>query len=362
MDVVVEVLWCALGLALLVVVLDSAIRTFVLPRGVAPFLTRLVFVGVRAVFHALGRLARSYDGRDSVMALYGPIGLLALPTAWIGVTLVAFAAMFHALGVSGYERAVEMSGSSLFTLGFVRPPDFASTCLAFVEAAFGLGLLALLIAYLPTIYSAFSRREALVGQLSTFSGHPPSGTEILRRAHAMERFHLLEDTWVRWQEWFAELEESHTSFAVVNFFRSPTPHRSWVTAAGAVLDAASLRLAATEMGFDPQAGLLVRSGRYALNAIAAYFDLPHDADPAPTDPILVTREEFEEACEQLVAAGIAVRADRDAAWTDFQGWRVNYDLALVGIAGLVMAPYAPWSSDRSPRDRRAGFLQFRRRA
>ena len=359
MDVVVEVLWFVLALALLVLVLDSAVRTFVLPRGVATVLTRTVFVGLRAVFNGFARLARTYDGRDAVMALYGPIGLLLLPAVWIVLTLVAFAAMFHALGVSGYEAAIEMSGSSLFTLGFIRPPDFVSTCLAFVEAAFGLGLLALLIAYLPTIYSAFSKREIMVGQLATFAGNPPAGVEILRRAHMMERFHLLEDVWVQWQGWFAELEETHTSLAVVNFFRSPAPHRSWVTAAGAVLDAASLRLAVTEMGFDPQAGLMIRGGRYALNAIAEYFDLPYAADPQPTDPILVTRDEFEEACDSLVAAGVAVRADRDAAWADFVGWRVNYDLALVGIAGLVMAPYAPWSSDRSPRAHRPRLMRLR---
>ena len=30
-----------------------------------------------------------------------------------------------------------MSGSSLFTLGFVRPPDLATNILAFLEAATG---------------------------------------------------------------------------------------------------------------------------------------------------------------------------------------------------------------------------------
>ena len=35
--------------------------------------------------------------------------------------------------------------------------------------------------------------------------------------------------------------ETHTSLAVLSFFRSPNPHRSWITAAGAVLDAAALR-------------------------------------------------------------------------------------------------------------------------
>lgn len=36
------------------------------------------------------------------------------------------------------------------------------------------------------------------------------------------------------------------------------------------------------------------------------------------------------------------------AWRDFAGWRVNYDTVLVALAGLTMAPYAPWSSDRLP--------------
>src|SRR3954453_20349176 len=99
MNGVVEVLWLGLGLVLLAFELDSAVRTFVLPRGVAPVLTLRVFVGLRTIFNALARLARSYDGRDSVMALYGPIGLLLLPSVWIVVTIWSFAAMFHAFGV-----------------------------------------------------------------------------------------------------------------------------------------------------------------------------------------------------------------------------------------------------------------------
>jgi hypothetical protein len=44
---------------------------------------------------------------------------------------------------------------------------------------------------------------------------------------------------------------------------------------------------------------------------------------------------------------VPVVGDRDGAWRAFAGWRVNYDAVLIALAGLVMAPYAPWSSDRS---------------
>ena len=155
MHVVTALLWFALGITMVLLVFDSALRTFVLPRGATPVVSRGTFIGLRMVFNAIARAARTYDGRDSVMALYGPVGLLLLPAVWMVMVVAAYTAMFHALGVSGFERAFEMSGSSLFTLGFVRPPDLPTNILAFFEAATGLGLLGLLIAYLPTIYTAF---------------------------------------------------------------------------------------------------------------------------------------------------------------------------------------------------------------
>jgi hypothetical protein len=361
MHVLTQVLWFALGIGLLVLVMDSAIRTLMLPRGAAPILTRAIFIGVRSVFNVIARAARTYDGRDSVMALYGPIGLLALPATWMVIVLASFTFMFHALGVQGWERAFEMSGSSLFTLGFVRPPDLGTNVLSFLEAAVGLSLLGLLIAYLPTIYGAFSRREVHVAQLEVRAGNPPAGVRVLVRAQEMERFHLLDDLWRPWQLWFTELEETHTSLGVLSFFRSPVGHRSWVTASGAVLDAASLRLAAVDLPFDPEAGICVRSGFFALRAVADYFGIPYDPDPHPGDAISITKDEFLEACDQLVAAGIPVRADRDAAWFDFTGWRMNYDVPLLSLAGFVMSPYAPWSSDRSLRFRRPLLRSGRRR-
>ena len=92
------------------------------------------------------------------------------------------------------------------------------------------------------------------------------------------------------------------------------------------------------------------------------FGIPYDADPRPGDAISITKDEFFEACDQMVAAGLPVRADREAAWLDFTGWRVNYDVPLVSLAGFIMTPYAPWSSDRSFRFRRARLRSRRTRA
>jgi hypothetical protein len=96
-----------------------------------------------------------------------------------------------------------------------------------------------------------------------------------------------------------------------------------------------------------RAELSIRAGYLCLRRIAGAYDIPYDPDPVPTDPISITRDEFDEVVDQLEAEGVPVKADRDQAWRDFAGWRVNYDTPLLALCGLVMAPYAPWSSDRS---------------
>jgi hypothetical protein len=171
----------------------------------------------------------------------------------------------------------------------------------------------------------------------------------------MERFSLLDDLWVSWQQWFAEVDETHSSLGMLSFFRSPVPDRSWVTAAGAVLDAAALREAAVDLPSDPQAALCIRGGFFALRSLATVFDIPFDPDATSDDVISISKDEFLEALDQLVAVGVPVRADRADAWVRFRGWRVNYDRPLVGLAGFVMAPYALWSSDRSLAYRRPRF-------
>jgi hypothetical protein len=293
------------------------------------------------------------------MALYAPIGLIVLPTTFLISIFVGFACFFYVWDDVDWTNAFIESGSSLLTLGFARPPHTPMNFMAFVEAAIGLGLLALLIAYLPTIYNAFSRREVAVTGLAVRAGTPPTAWDLLQRAHLTGFTDRLDETWETWEQWFWELSETHTSLAILTFFRSPNAHRSWVTASGAVLDAASLRLAALDIAWTAPPALCIRSGYLALREIADFYGISYDPDPKPDDPISIAREEFDEVCDRLAASGVPVRRDRDQAWRDFAGWRVNYDRVLVALAGLVMAPYAPWSSDRSTRYQRPPLVRKR---
>jgi len=343
-----DVVLIVAGAAVTVAALLSAVRSMILPRGVPSRLARTVFILTRLLFWLrLGRAA-SYERRDRIMSMYAPIGLLALLGSWLVSTVIGFTAIYLGLGVRPLRTAFELSGSSVFTLGTTTSPHLVPAVLTYGEAGLGLLLLTLLITYLPSIYTAFSRRELTVTMLEVRAGSPPSAVELLIRHHRIEKTERLRELWQQWEGWFVDIEETHTSLAALAVFRSPQPDHSWVTAGGTILDAAALRISAIEGPREPDAELCLRAGYLALRRIASYFRLPFDPAPQPDDPITITRAEFDQACDTMAEAGMAMKPDRDGAWKAFSGWRVNYDTVLLNLARFVEAPIAPWTSDRSP--------------
>ena len=358
MDTFARVVLIVVGAFAVIGTIGSAVRTVILPRAVASRITRRVFRTLRLMFDFRVRHS-SYERTDRIMALYAPVSILALLLTWMVILFFAFIAIFWSLGIRPWREAFQTSGSSLLTLGFEHPHDIPNVGLVFVEAALGLFILALLITYLPTAYAAFSKREEMVALVSVRAGTPPSAVEMLTRYQLIEFRKGLEEWWPRWEEWFIQLEETHTSLPVLAFFRSPQPQHSWVTAAGTILDCASIVSSTVEGARQPDAELCIRSGYLALRRISAFFRIPFNDDPAPDDPISITRHEYDAACRRLEQAGVPLKTDRDQAWKDFAGWRVNYDDVLLGLALLTVAPMAEWTSDRSPSGARSGLALTR---
>jgi hypothetical protein len=331
------------GAALAARSLYSAIRTIILPRSSNDQVTRFVFRTVRRLFNAVAPSERDYTFRDRVFAYYGPVGLLSAAITWLLLVYIGFTLIFWGTGTPSLTSAARESGSALLTLGFYAPIGGLQTALTFVEATLGLGLAALLITYLPTIHTAFSRREVAVNLLEVRADSPPSAVAMLARYHRLGRWDALHLEWERWEVWFAELEESHTSIAALAFYRSPRPTNSWITAAGTVMDAAALTRSLLDIPKDIQADLSIRAGFVALRSIADFFGVAYDPNPKQTDPTSVTREAFDAAAAELAQAGLPLRLDVDQAYRDFNGWRVNYDRTLLAISRLIVAPQAHWN-------------------
>lgn len=340
----------ALGVACILRAPISAVRSFVVPRGLVDPLTRGTFITMRFVFAPLVSSHRPAM-RDRALAFYAPVTLLLLPVAWLALILVGYSALYWALGAPSWATAVTTSRLSLLYIGSDVSGIPAGTLVAFSETVLSLLLAAILVSYLPAIYGAFSQREAAVTGLETLAGSPPTPVKMLTRYYLIRGLDEIGEVWTTWRAWFEVVEESHTALLALVLYRSPQPDRSWVTAAGAVLDSAAITAAALDRPRDPQAELCIRAGYLCLRRIARLFSIPCKSDPSPTDPISVTRAEFDAVYDALAELGLPLKPGRDQVWRDFSGWRVNYDIPLVALAVFTSAPPAPWSSDRVPLSR-----------
>jgi hypothetical protein len=209
-------------------------------------------------------------------------------------------------------------------------------------------VLALLIAYLPLIYAAFNRRETLVATFEALAGAPPWGPELLARQVLIDNLEVLPELYGRWTEWAADISESHVNYRTLVYFRSLDPSASWLLALLAVLDGAALHLSLNPSSAPHQARPLLRVGYITLRRIARALDLPVPDDPKPTDPIDLTKEDFEEAVRWLHDAGWKTERLASDAWPHFHGWRVNYEAAVYQIAYHLDLPPALWSGPRRP--------------
>ena len=341
-EIAVKVFVFVLGAALVVRTMLSAIRAFVLPRASNDNVARPVFRVSRRLFDLAAGRNRPYLFRDRILAYYAPVTLIVVLIYWILLVALGYAAMFWAIGAGTSAEALNLSGSSVLTLGFAYSAAPGANLLSFSEAALGLILVALLIAYLPTIYGAFSRRELLVDLLEVRADTPPSAVVLLTRFERLRGLDALHEMWERWEVWFSELGETHTALPVLVFYRSPKPEHSWVNAAGAIIDTAALVRSAVDVPGDVQADLTIRAGYLALRRIADFFNVRYDPNPHQMDPTSISRARFDEVLAVLDSAGVPLKADRDAAWRDFNGWRVNYDAVLVALARITMAPPSWW--------------------
>jgi len=117
---------------------------------------------VRAPYVALARRLRSYRRRDRVLAPIGSVLLLTQLVVWLALSLGGYTLLLMAAAPIGLEQAFRAAGSAMLTLGYADPANDVSVVVDFVAAANGLAVIALLISYLPTLYSAYNRRETEV--------------------------------------------------------------------------------------------------------------------------------------------------------------------------------------------------------
>ena len=337
----------AFGLGLLMLTGSSVIKTLLIPRNLSSSIGTAVARSVRAIYGYRTAGIDDVHRREKILASGAPTYLFVLLVCWIACLYVAYALMLLPFTHHSVVSALRLSGSSLFTLGFATPAGAAPYGIVFAAAISGLGVIALMIGYMPTLYAAYNRRETLVIMLEALSGKPPWGPELLARQQLIRNTSYLPRLYERWTEWAADISESHTTYRVLIFFRSRYPEQAWPLALLAVLDAAALHLSLNPHSAPAEIRPLLRVGYITMRSVAGTLGIQVSDDPHPDDPLVLTKDDFDEAVQHLAEAGWTFERPPDEAWMHFRGWRVNYETAAHGIAAFLDLPPALWSGPRA---------------
>lgn len=346
METLLKLVSFIIGGAIVLSATSSLISTIVVPRVARSRISFFSWQVVQKTFMKVVERVPRYEDKDRVLAFLGPVSLLAVLAVWIVLYLFGYALMFWALIDGSLGDALRLSGSSIFTLGIASSGQAGPTVLEFLSAATGLIVVALQIGYLPTIYSAYNRRETLVTMLESRAGTPAWGPELLARHQFSRGLNTLPALYSAWDAWAADIGESHASYPWLMAFRSPYPLRSWIIGLLAVLDAAAMHLALAPETAPSEARYLLRMGFTALRAVARVTGQAYDEDPRPDAPLQLTFEEFAFGVELVRRSGFPIERNAEEAWADFRGWRVNYESISYGLAAYFVAVPAPWSGRR----------------
>ena len=333
------------GVTILVLNAAGVIVVLIVPRTVSGP-ARIPLKTVRWAFSAVSSLFRNYTAKDRILALSEPVAMMVLLASWLAITVFGFTLVDWGLGTSPLDQAFTQSGSSVFTLGFVQGHGAGSRAVDFIAAASGLVLVTLQIAYLPTLYSAYNRRETMVTLLESRAGAPAWGPELLIRHQLVGLIDNLPSLFAEWERWAADVAESHCSYPSVLYLRSPRSQNSWIVSLIAVMDAAAITLAIDPEGAPVEARLVLRMGFTCLQDLAQITRIPYDADPSPDDDIALPEAEFTSACARLAEIGYPASRSVEEAWPHFRGWRVNYETIAYALASKVNAPPARWTGPR----------------
>lgn len=317
-----------LGVLLLMSVFLDAFQTIILPRRPVGRIriTRLFFWLTWGPWSRLTVLLPRKE-REQVYSVYGPAALLLLFGLWATLLLTGFALMYFGLGLpfadpvhpahalGRLRSALYVSGSTLFTLGLgdVQPASQVARYLSVAEAGTGLGFVALVIGYVPVLYTAFSTREVSVALLDARAGSPPTAAELLTRHNFNGGHQALTDLLAEWERWCATMLETHISYPILCYYRSQHDNQSWLAALTAVLDTCALLITTIEGPSTRQAQLTFAVGRHVLVDLGHVFHREaRELALREAPPTRLGDEEFSRLCGLVSTAGFALCDGRDS--------------------------------------------------
>jgi hypothetical protein len=345
------------GIVSILAILLDAFETVVLPRRVRRSF-RITSWFYRRTWIPWRRLASRIQGqarRENFLGYFGPLSLIFLLVLWAAGLIFGFALLQYGAGEHfrlseepiTFGVLVYHSGETFFTLGYgdIIPNSGLARALAVLEAGLGFGFLGVVIGYLPTIYSSFSRREIEISLLDARAGSPPSATELLARFGNGPQQAVLDQIFKDWERWAAEVLESHLSYPALSFFRSQHNNQSWLGALITILDGSALVIAGVDGLRNEQAKITFAMARHAMVDLAQVVSARYNPRPPDRLPL----EELNRLRQSLAERGVKLR-DGVQFEEKLSYLRSLYEPYAVAIALNLSIALPPWIHPEKHKD------------
>jgi hypothetical protein len=199
--------------------------------------------------------------------------------------------------------------------------------------------------YFPVLYSAFSRREAIISLLDARAGSPPTAGELLKRHSYEGADQALATLLVEWERWSAELLESHLSYPLLCYFRSQHNNQSWLSALTAILDTSALLIAGVRGAEARQAQLTFAMARHAMVDLSQLFACRPATDMADRLP----PERYQRLFDQLCQNGINVCRDTMTG-ERLREMRALYEGYAEALSRYLNMPLPQWMAEEKHKD------------
>jgi hypothetical protein len=346
-----------IGIFIILAVLWDGFETMVLPRRVTRRFrfARFFYRSSWRIWSLLLKAIPSDRGRAAYRGFFGPLSLILLVGTWASGLIVGFSLLYLSSGRGlitpgghlGIGEAIYMSGTTFFTLGLgdIVPADTFTRALTVFEAGMGFGFLAILIGHLPSLNQSFSNREVNISLLDARAGSPPTAFEIMYRHSHDFGMEALRQLLYDWEQWSAELLESHLSFPVLAFYRSQHDSQSWLSALTAILDVSALIITGLKGICEHQAQLTFAMARHAVMDLALIFKTA----PHTPEHDRLSDEELMHLRAALATENVDLLSGEEMS-QNLRELRLMYEPYVYSLSRFLDLTLPPWISDADRRD------------
>jgi hypothetical protein len=330
------------GLVVFVLTWRSVITTLIIPRSARGALSRWLWIVTYWAVTSIADLFTARQRRDSVMSFLAPINLLLLLHGWIACFVVGYALIMYCFFGTGFQAAIELAGSSVFTLGIVSGSPGMGRALEFAAAASGMIVIGLQVGYLPAIYGAYSARENLVTQLRFRCGFQSelSADSLLAGLTDSRDWDRLADLFMLWEGCAAAITESHVSYPWLMVFRSPVSNDSWISSMLTILDVATLLSVISPLDAPPAAAACARACKASLERLAS-IATPFPSSNRISQIQLLTISDFAKAYDRINERFFSA-VSQEEAFLRFCAERERYEPWALALARFTRFPLSGW--------------------